>query len=797
MKLTLSWLKEHLDTDADVQTIADTLTRIGLEVEGIEDKAKALSSFIVAEIVSAVQHPDADRLRVCQVNTGTQTLQVVCGAPNARAGLKGVFAPPDTYVPGAGITMKVAKIRGVESNGMMCSERELELSEESDGIIELDTDAVPGSRATDALGLNDPVLDVNLTPNRGDCTAIYGIARDLAAAGLGTLKDGRIAPVAGKYPSPIKTALDFADEQESACPIFAGRLVRGVKNGPSPEWLQARLKAIGLRPISALVDVTNFISFDRGRPLHVFDAKTLSRNLRARLAKNGETLNALDGKTYTLDSDMTVIADDAAPRGIAGVIGGVETGCTETTTDVFIESACFDPARTAMTGRKLGIISDARYRFERGVDPEFVLEGLELATKLILEFCGGEASEVVVAGAPPEWRRTIAFEPLAVKRLAGLDVPAQEITQILKALGFTVEGASPLSVTPPSWRPDIHGSADLVEEVVRIKGLDAIVATPMERPSSLTSTVLTPSQRRSTIARRALAARGFNECISFSFITRAHAALFGGDGESSLLENPISADLDALRPSVVPSLLAAVQRNQARGTSMLSLFEIGPQFASGKPGEQTLVACGLRAGTPPRHWQKPAAPDVFTAKADMLAALENAWGQAVTMPATTGAPSWYHPGRSGVLAMGPKMLAAFGELHPRIAAAFDIKGTVALFEIYLDRIPAAKTKDGKTRPPLEISDFPAVERDFAFVVQSEVSAESVIKAAKTVDRNLIDDVSVFDVYEGKGVPEGQKSLAISVRLQPKDKTLTDGEIEAVASKIIAAVTKATGGTLRG
>jgi phenylalanyl-tRNA synthetase beta chain len=796
MKFTLSWLKEHLDTDADVQTIADTLTRIGLEVEGIEDKAKALSSFIVAEIVSAVQHPDADRLRVCQVNTGTQTLQVVCGAPNARAGLKGVFAPPDTYVPGAGITMKVAKIRGVESNGMMCSERELELSAESDGIIELADNAVPGSRAADALGLNDPVIDVNLTPNRGDCTAIYGIARDLAAAGLGKLKDGHVAPVAGHFPSPVTTALDFPEDKASACPIFAGRLVRGVKNGPSPEWLQARLKAIGLRPISALVDVTNYISFDRGRPLHVFDAKTLTGNLSARLARDGETLNALDGKAYTLDSDMTVIADDAAARGIAGVIGGIETGCTEATTDVFIESAWFDPARTAMTGRKLGIISDARYRFERGVDPEFVLEGLELATKMILDLCGGEASDVVVAGSPPAWRRTIAFDPLAVKRLAGLDVPAQEIAQILRALGFTVEGTSPLNVTPPSWRPDIHGSADLVEEVVRIKGLDAIVATPMERPSSLTSTVLTPLQRRSAIARRALVSRGLNECISFSFIPRAHAALFGGGGDSSLLENPISADLDALRPSVVPSLLAAVQRNQARGVSALSLFEIGPQFASCKPGEQTLVACGLRAGTPARHWLMPAAPDVFTAKGDMLAALEAAWGQSVTMPATTGAPSWYHPGRSGVLAMGPKVLAAFGELHPRIAAAFDIKGPVALFEMYLDRIPEAKAKDGKTRAPLDISDFPAVERDFAFVLDSAVSAESLIKAAKSVDRKLIEDVSVFDVYEGKGVPEGRKSLAISVRLQPRDKTLTDVEIEAVAEKIIAAVAKSTGGTLR-
>ena len=797
MKFTLSWLKAHLETQAGVETIADTLTRIGLEVEGIEDKAKALSNFIVAEIVTAVPHPDADRLRVCQVNTGTQSLQVVCGAPNARAGLKGVFAPPDTYVPGSGITLKVTKIRGVESNGMMCSERELELSSESDGIIELPDSALVGQKATDALGLNDPVIDVSLTPNRGDCASVYGIARDLAAAGLGKLKDGPAASVAGTFPSPVKTGLDFSDEAKDACPIFAGRLVRGVKNGPSPEWLQRRLKAIGLRPISALVDVTNLLSHDRGRPLHVFDAAKLSGNLRARLAKDGEKLIALDGREYTLDSEMTVIADDANALGIAGVIGGVETGCTESTTDVFIESAYFDPIRTARTGRTLGIISDARYRFERGVDPDFVIGGLELATKLILEFCGGTPSEIVVAGSAPEWKRSIAFDPSAVRRLAGLSIATEEMVAILRALGFAVEGTGPLTVMPPSWRPDIHGSADLVEEIVRIKGLDAIVATPMSRPETLGGTVLTGAQRRVGIARRALAARGLNECIHFSFIPRAHAALFGGGDDARQLENPISADLDAMRPSLIPSMLAAAQRNQARGIAHLSLFEIGAEFSGGTPGAQTSVACGLRAGTLPRHWIKGGEINAFTAKADMLTALEAAWGQTVNIPAMPSAPAWYHPGRSGALTMGPKALAYFGELHPRILAACDIKGPAVAFEIFLDRIPEPKARDGKNRPPLDSSSFPAVERDFAFLLPSTVSAESVIKAAKTGDRKLIDDVTVFDVYEGKGIPEGQKSLAISVRLQPREKTLTDAEIDAVAEKIVAAVTKATGGSLRG
>src|SRR5215469_8079560 len=520
MKFTLSWLKAHLDTEADVETIAETLTRIGLEVESVEDKAAALKDFIVGYVVSAEKHPNADKLKLCMVDTGKETVQVVCGAPNAHTGMKGVFARPGLAIPASGEVLKISAIRGVESRGMLCSERELLISDEHHGIIELAADAQVGTPAAAWLGMNDPVIDISLTPNRGDCTAVYGIARDLAAAGLGKLKSGAIESVPGKFTSPISIHLNFEAGAEKACPMFAGRLVRNVKNGPSPARVQDRLRAIGLRPISALVDVTNLISYDRGRPLHVYDADKLKGNIQARMARDGETIHALDGKVYTLTPDMCVIADDETVHDIGGIMGGEESGCTETTRNVFIEAALFDPSRIASTGRKLGILSDARYRFERGVDPEFVKPGIELATKLILEFCGGEPSEVVVAGAPPEWRREIEFSGAAVKRLAGLDLPQAEIVAILKSLGFEVDGSERLRVKPPSWRGDVEGSADLVEEVVRIFGIDKMPAAAMSRPHAVARSVLTPAQRRVRLARRTLAARGFNEAVSNSFIAR-------------------------------------------------------------------------------------------------------------------------------------------------------------------------------------------------------------------------------------------------------------------------------------
>ena len=797
MKFTLSWLKEHLETDAEAGAIAEKLTSIGLEVETVEDAGARLKAFVVAHVVSAEKHPNADKLKLCMVDDGSGSpIQVICGAPNAHTGMKGVFARPGTIIPATGEALKVGTIRGIESRGMLCSARELMLGDEHDGIIELPSSAKIGDPAAKALGLTDPVIDVSLTPNRGDAASVFGLARDLAASGLGTLKDGTVSPVKGKFTSPKSIALNFPPDAADACPLFAGRMVRGVKNGPAPKWVQDRLKAVGLRPISALVDVTNLISLDRGRPLHVFDADKLSGNLQARLAKAGEQILALDGKTYGLEAGMTVIADDVVARGIAGVMGGEDTGCSDTTTNVFIESAYFDPARTARTGQKLGILSDARYRFERGVDPEFVVPGLELATKLILEWCGGEPSETVVAGSVPNWRRVIDFDPDYVARLGGLKVAKSETISILKRLGFGVEDGSPVRVTPPSWRSDVAGKADLVEEIVRIHGVNRVPSQALVRADAVAKPTLTPAQRRTRAVRRALAARGFNETVNYSFIPRDDAKLFGGGDEARQVENPIASDLDALRPSVLPSLLAAAKRNEARGFNDLMLFEIGVQFESGVPGAQEIVAAGIRVGEGSRSWTKASHPsDAFDAKADTLAIIETAMGGPMTAPIKPGAPAWYHPGRSGTLALGPKLLARFGDIHPKVLAAFDLKGPVSGFEVLLEALPEAKSK-GKARPVFSPSPFQAVERDFAFLVDVTVPADDILRAARSAERNLIEAVAIFDVYEGKGVPEGKKSLAISVRIQPKDKTLTEPEIEVVAQKIVTGVAKATGAALR-
>ena len=800
MKFTLSWLKEHLDTDANAETIAAKLTSIGLEVESITDPGAALKDFIVAEIVSAEKHPNADKLRLCSVNAGDkEPLQIVCGAPNARAGLKVVLARPGTVIPASGEALKIGTIRGVESRGMMCSARELLLGEDHDGIIELISDAKVGSPAAAALSARgllstDPLIDVSITPNRGDAASVWGIARDLAASGLGKLKSEKVQPVAGKFPSPKKITLDFIEGNRDACPIFAGRLIRGVKNGPAPGWVQDRLKSVGMKSISALVDATNLIAQDRGRPLHVFDADKLSGNLHARMANNHEQVLALDDKTYVLDDETIVIADDSFARGIAGVMGGLDTGCSFDTVNVFLESAWFDPARIARAGRRQGIISDARYRFERGVDPEFVLPGLELCTKLILDWCGGEASDVVIAGALPPPHKHIAFDPKLVETLGGIRVSKDEITRILGALGFTVLPHDTLHVTPPSWRRDIDGPADLVEEIVRIHGLADVPSVPLTRAAAVAKPVLTAAQRRARTVRRTLAARGFHECVSFSFIAREQALLFGGGDDARQLSNPIAADLDAMRPSLLPSLLAAASRNAARGFADFQLFEIGAAFQSGMPGAQTTNAAGIIAGMGPRDWSKSGHPaDAFDAKAALYAALEAAMGGPMTAPITPKAPAWFHPGRSGTIALGPKVIGSFGELHPKILAAFDLKLPVAGFEINLDAIPEPK---GKARPLFAPSQFQAVERDFAFVVDKNVAAGDILRAAKNAERNLIDTISVFDVYEGKGVPEGKKSVAIAVRLQPKDKTLTEAEIDAIADKLVAAVAKATGAQLR-
>ncbi len=795
MKFTLSWLKEHLETDADAHTIADKLTSIGLEVESVTDSAAGLKDFVVGEILTAEKHPNADKLRLCSVSAGEGApLQIVCGAPNARAGIKVVLARPGTVIPATGEALKTGTIRGVESFGMMCSSRELLLGEDHDGIIELPADAKVGGPATTALGIvPDPLIDVSITPNRGDAASVWGIARDLAAAGLGKLKSEKVQPVAGRFPSPKKITLNFSPGNKDACPIFAGRLIKGIKNGPAPKWVQERFKAVGMKSISAVVDVTNFVAQDRGRPLHAFDADKLSGNLQARMAQAHEQVLALDDKTYVLDENTIVIADDSFARGIAGIMGGLDTGCSHDTTSVFLESAWFEPARIARTGRKQGIISDARYRFERGVDPEFVLPGLELATKLILEWCGGEASDVVIAGELPPPHKHIEFNPALVESLGGIRVPTDEIIAILTNLGFTVASHASLHVTPPSWRRDIDGPADLVEEIVRIHGLTEVPSVPLTRPSAIAKPVLNAAQRRARAVRRTLASRGFNECVSFSFIARAQALLFGGGDDARQLSNPIASDLDALRPSLLASLLAAASRNAARGFSDLNLFEIGPAFQSGMPGAQTLNTAGLVMGVGPRDWSKSGhAADAYDAKSAMLAALETAFGGPMSAPITANAPAWFHPGRSGTIALGPKIIAHFGELHPKILAAFDIKVPAAGFEIVLDAVPEPKTK---TKAQFSPSPFQAIERDFAFVVDRGMAAGDLIRAVKNAERNLLDAVTLFDVYEGKGVPEGKKSIAIAVRIQPRDKTLTEADIEAVAGKIIAAAIK-LGATLR-
>lgn len=801
MRFTLSWLKEHLDTGADAETIGERLTAIGLEVESITDPGAGLKDFIVGEVVAAEKHPNADKLRLCTVSDGKDTLQIVCGAPNARAGIKVVLARPGTTIPASGDVLKLGTIRGVESRGMMCSARELLLGEDHDGIIELKPSAKAGAPAVAALvdaGLlaNDPLFDVSITPNRGDAASVYGIARDLAASGLGKLKTEKVQPVAGRFPSPKTISLDFSPENKNACPIFAGRLIRGVKNGPAPKWVQDRLKSVGMKSISALVDATNLISQDRGRPLHVFDADKLSGNLHARMAKDHEQVLALDEKTYVLDGETIVIADDSFARGIAGIMGGMDTGSFEDTQNVFIESAWFDPARIARAGRKQAIISDARYRFERGVDPQFVLPGLELCTRYILEWCGGEASDVVIAGALPPPHKPILFDPTFVESFGGIKVPRERIIGILQELGFVVEDHGILHVVPPSWRHDVDGPADLVEEVVRIHGLADVPSVALTRLSAVAMPVLSKAQRRSRTARRALAFRGFNECVTFSFIARDHAKLFGGGDDARQLSNPIASDLDALRPSVLPSLLAAAARNAARGFSNLQLFEIGAAFDSGMPEAQKTVAAAIRTGNPERHWQKGGeASALFAVKADMLAALEAVTGAPMSAPISQGAPGWYHPGRSGTIAMGPKVVAQFGELHPKVLAAFDLKVPASGFEIFLDALPEAKSK-GKAKPLFTPSPFQAIERDFAFVVDTKLAAGEIVKAVKLADRNLIETVTVFDLYEGKGVPEGKKSIAVAARIQPKDATLTDAEIEALAQKIVAAALK-LGATLRG
>ena len=795
MKFTLSWLKEHLDTDASVEAIAEKLNAIGLEVEGIENAAEKLGAFRIAKVLSAAPHPQADKLQVLSVDAGDGPLQVVCGAPNARVGLIGVFGAPGAVVPSNGMVLKVAAIRGVESNGMMCSTRELELGDDHDGIIELPADAPVGAVYANWAGLDDAVFDVAITPNRQDCMGVRGIARDLAAAGVGTLIPLTPLSFAESVLSSEGEGIEIRTDDSDGCPAFYGRVIRGVTNGASPDWMQRRLKAIGQRPISALVDITNYVMFDLGRPSHAYDLTTLSGAVVARRARDGETVTALNGKAYTLTSAMTVIADDNGAHDIGGIMGGEHSGVADTTSDVLLEVAYFDPERIAKTGQALSLTSDARARFERGVDPAFLDEAIEILTGMILGVCGGTASDVIRAGSPPVAAKTIAYDPTLCARLGGIDVPPREQQAILERLGFAVAGD--WTVTVPSWRRDVDGPADLVEEVVRITGLDHVVSTPLPRDArdlgGVAKPTATPIQMVERKVRRSAAARGLNEAITWSFLSEAEATAFGGAPWA--LSNPISEDLKVMRPSMLPGLLSAAQRNADRGADSIRLFEIGRRYLG--DAEPLTVGVVLAGERTPRGWQhgKTRTFDAYDAKAEALALLGAAGAPVDNLQVFEDAGAHYHPGQSGTLRLGPKtVLASFGALHPATAKAFDMTGAVVAAEIYLDAIPA-KRGNGFMRPAFAPPFLQVVRRDFAFLVRADVASDVLIRAVKGADRAVITGARLFDVFAGAGVPDGHISLAVEVTLQPTDKSFTDEELSAITAKIVAAAVK-VGATLR-
>ena len=796
MKFTLSWLKDHLLTDASLDEITYALTDLGLEVEAVTNPAAKLSEFSIGKVIASEKHPEADKLRICQVQTAAGITQIICGAPNARAGITVVIAQPGVYVPGIDTTIGVGKIRGVESFGMMCSEREMELSEEHDGIIELDSGEV-GQSFSDWLAEHepsrvDPVIEIAITPNRPDALGIRGVARDLAARGLGKLKDLEVMPVAASFKAGLSVSID--DNTLDGCPVFCGRVIRGVRNGPSPTWLQHALRAIGLRPISFLVDVTNFFTMDRNRPLHVFDADKLAGNMRVHRARGGEKILALDDKIYTFEAGQMMISDENGAQSIAGIMGGADTGCTEETVNVLVESAYWNPVQIAYTGRALQINSDARYRFERGVDPEFTPEGLEYAVRMIVDNAGGEASELIQAGKVPNYARAYRLDVARVQSLVGMDIPERTQRATLTDLGFRLEGDM---AHVPSWRPDVMGEADLVEEVARIASLTKLVGIPFARVNlGVPKPVLSLGQTREQTARRTIASLGYNECVTYSFIDHQAAAMFGGGTDATMLSNPISSEMSHMRPSLLPGLLQAAARNQARGIMDMALFEVGPIWLGGEPEDQETLACGILVGqTGPKDVHSPRRTvDVYDAKADVEAVL-HALGAPTKVQFQRGLPDWWHPGRSARMALGKTSLASFGEIHPTVLAALGVKGPVMAFAIHTKNIPIPKTKSA-TRPALSISDLQAVERDFAFVVDQSVEAIALVNAAKGADKVLIAEVQVFDEFIGGSLAEGLKSLAFTVRLQPKNTTLKDLEIEAVSAKIVEKVTKATGGKLR-
>ncbi len=797
MKFTLSWLGDHLDTTATAEEIASKLTAIGLELEGLEDPSAGLRDFVIAKIVSARKHPDADKLQVCDVVAGDGSIQVVCGAPNARNGMLGVLARPGTYVPGLDMTIQAGEIRGQRSDGMLCSHKELQLSDDHTGIIELPADAPVGISYATWAGLDDPVFEINLTPNRGDCAGVRGIARDLAAAGLGTLRPNRPGLAGGKGKSPISVRIE-TDPQ--LCPVFVYRIIRGVKNGESPAWLQQRLRAIGLRPISALVDVTNLMTIDQCRPMHVFDVARLEGDLVIRDARDGEKLQALNDKEYDLGPGMIVISDAEGPVSLAGIMGGEATGCTGSTTDVLVESALWCPSNIARTGRRLDLHSDARFRFERGTDSQAVIEGMEIASQWIVDFCGGELGEIQIAGKVPVFDQVEPLRLTQVADWAGVALADEASLKILTDLGFeaaTAVNQRQVDIRVPSWRNDIQGEADLIEEITRICGYEAVPAVPLDRQGPLPDRAFEDLALAKGHVRRALAAAGLLEAVTWSFLASDTARLFGELQDALFLENPMSAELDYMRPSLLINLIAAAQRNADRGFPDVQLFEVGTVFAGVAADQQPQCVATVRAGqSSPRHWQQPPrSVNVFDAKRDAEMALAAAGAPVDNLQVIPGGPSYFHPGRSGALALGRNTLAHFGEIHPRVLRAMDVKGAIVGMEVYLAVLPP-KRKKSSARPLLTTSNFQPIERDFAFLVDRSVAASDVLRAATAADKQLIVGCSLFDVYEGQGVPDGQKSLAISITIQPRERSLTDAELESLGERVVQQVAKATGGVLR-
>ena len=799
MKFTLSWLKDHLETKASLDQICDKLPMLGLEVESVQNRSIELSEFIVGYVVEAYQHPNADRLRVCIVDTGSEKIQVVCGAPNARTGIKGVFAPAGARIPATGDELKKGVIRGEESNGMLCSEREMGISDEHDGIIELPEDSKVGEGYAKVAGLDDPIIDIAITPDRADCLGVRGIARDLAAAGLGELKPLDVSPVKTSFKSPINWRVDLPEMNPPLAPLVVGRYFRGVKNQPSPKWLKERLQAVDLRPISALVDITNYVMMDVGRPLHAYDADKVEGDIFIRLAEDGEKYRALDGKEYSFDSDMIVIGDDEGVDDLAGIMGGERSGCSNETVNMFLEAAIFDPIRTATTGRKLNIISDARYRFERGLDATSPFWGSEMAARLVLEVCGGEASELVIYGEEPEWGKIFTLRHSRIEGLTGVKVPEPDCVRILEALGFEVSGAGEkIECVVPPWRSDVIGEADLVEEIIRVWGFDEIPMVSMINQDVIPQPALSLRQIREGIAKRSLAVRGMAEAVTYSFLSSRDAVLFGGGADDLRLNNPISADLDVMRPSVLPNLISAVGRNSNMGSTDLAIFEVGPQYADATPDGQQMVAGAIRSGkTSARDWTKSSrSVDLFDIKADALFVLKSLGAPINNLQVDpAGTPSWYHPGRSGAFRLGPKILGYFGDIHPKVLSVMDVEGPVVGFEVFMESIPASRSK-GPSRSLLKLDALQPVNRDFAFIVDQELPAEKLIKAAQGADKSLVSAVQLFDEYIGQGIPEGKKSLAIAVTLQPKTQTFTDEELESVSEKIISKIAKDIGGHLR-